>query len=113
MRCDSTNERLTMESLASATDSSSELLDKFVAYGLIEPAQYNEGATWFDVGAIARIRMIGRLRRDLGINLAGIAVVFDLLARIEDLQRELTALRQAQYDQVDGLVQSPPDQEKV
>ena len=93
MRCDPTNERLTMESLASATESNPELVQKFVAYGLVEPVQTDQRFAWFDVAAVGRVRSIVRLRRDLGINMPGIAAVFDLLERIEALQRELADLR--------------------
>jgi len=36
------------------------------------------------------VRRIMRLRRDLGINYAGIGVVLDLLARIETLEAQLS-----------------------
>jgi len=34
-----------------------------------------------------------RLRRDLGVNLAGVAVILEMRERIENLQRELELLR--------------------
>ncbi len=43
--------------------------------------------------AVPRIWRIMRLRRDLGINFAGIGVVLDLLDRIEELEREIGWLR--------------------
>jgi DNA-binding transcriptional MerR regulator len=70
-----------------------ELVEKFVTYGLVEPVRTDEGVAWFDVASIGRVRTIARLRRDLGINLAGIATAFDLLSRIEALKRELAELR--------------------
>jgi hypothetical protein len=38
---------------------------------------------------VPRLKMIGRLREQLGINVAGIAVILDLLERITALQNEI------------------------
>jgi MerR family transcriptional regulator/heat shock protein HspR len=38
----------------------------------------------FDPKAVKRIRVINRLRCDLGINLAGIAVILELLDRLSE-----------------------------
>ena len=85
--------RLTLEAVASAAGLHPDLVERFVAYGLVEPACVEEGTPWFDLREVRRLRTIQRLRADLGINLAGVAVVFDLLERIEALQRELASLR--------------------
>jgi DNA-binding transcriptional MerR regulator len=97
-RRDTAGDRFTLESLASVCDIHPGLVDKFVAYGLVVPARIDDGVRWFDVAAVKRLRTIGRLRGDLGINLPGIAVAFDLLARIENLQRELIELRRKVYE---------------
>jgi DNA-binding transcriptional MerR regulator len=47
----------------------------------------------FEAACVTRLRTIGRLRRDLGINLPGIAAVLELLDRVQSLQRELDTLR--------------------
>ena len=87
------DQRLTLEALADAADLHPDLVERFVAYGLLESVSVEERVRWFDVRAVGRLRKIQRLRDDLGINLQGIAVVLDLLERIEDLQRELANLR--------------------
>lgn len=38
---------------------------------------------------VARLRRIRRLRRDLGVNLAGVEVILRLLEHLESMQREL------------------------
>jgi MerR family transcriptional regulator/heat shock protein HspR len=42
---------------------------------------------------VERLQRIVRLRRDLGVNLAGIAVILDMRERIVNLQKELRRLR--------------------
>ena len=86
-------QRLTLEAMASAAGLSPDLVERFIAYGLVEPVCVEAGTPWFDLREVRRLRTIQRLRNDLGINLAGIAVVFDLLERIEVLQRELAGSR--------------------
>jgi chaperone modulatory protein CbpM len=81
-------QQLTLEALAARTDIHPALVERFVEFGLIEPIEWEGATTLFDVSAIARLRMIGRLRESLGINLAGIAVILDLLDRMCALQRE-------------------------
>ncbi len=86
-------QRLTLEALAAAVDLHPDLVERFVAYGLLEPLRSEERIRWFDVEAVRRLRTIRRLREDLGINLPGIAAVLDLLERLKAVQRELAHLR--------------------
>jgi MerR family transcriptional regulator/heat shock protein HspR len=82
-------EQLTLEGLAACAGVQPALIRYFVEYGLIEPIAHT-GTQWlFDMACIARLHKIERLRRDLGANLAGIAVILDLLDRLTTLQREL------------------------
>ena len=86
-------EQLTLESLAACTGVPPARLEYFVEYGLLEPIA-RTGTQWlFDPACIVRLRMIERLRRDLGANLAGIAVILDLLDRLTALQREVEQWR--------------------
>ena len=87
------SEQLTLEGLAACTGVHPALIRYFVEYGLLEPVAHT-GTQWlFDTACIARLRMIERLRRDLGANLAGIAVILDLLDRLTTLQREVEQWR--------------------
>jgi chaperone modulatory protein CbpM len=90
---DSAGRRLTLEALAVEAALHPDLVERYVAYGLLEPVSVGERVLWFDAQAVRRLRTIRRLREDLGINLPGIAVALDLLERIEALQRELASLR--------------------
>ena len=86
-------EQLTLEGLAACAGVHPARIEYFVEYGLLEPIA-RTGTQWlFDTACLARLRMIERLRRDLGANLAGIAVVLDLLDRLTTLQREVEQWR--------------------
>ena len=86
-------EQLTLEGLAACTGVHPALITYFVGYGLLKPSARTGTQWFFDTACIARLRMIERLRRDLGANLAGIAVILDLLDRLTSLQREVEQWR--------------------
>ena len=90
---------LSLEAVAAAADLHADLVERLVSYGLLEPARTLDGAHWFEEKDVRRLRMIQRLRDDLGIGLASLGVVLDLVERIESLQRELTALRRGGRDE--------------
>lgn len=86
-------EQLTLDGLAARAGVHPSRIEYFVEYGLIEPIA-RTGTQWlFDTTCLARLHMIERLRRDLGANLAGIAVILDLLDRLTMLQREVEQWR--------------------
>ena len=68
-----------------------EMINRFVRLGLIDPAEVasQDGEWLFPVDTVMLVRKIMRLRNELGINLAGIGVVLDLLARVEELESRL------------------------
>ena len=86
-------EQLTLEDLAACAGLPPARLAYFVEYGLLDPSARTGTQLLFDPACIARLRMIERLRRDLGANLAGIAVILDLLERLTSLQREVEQWR--------------------
>jgi DNA-binding transcriptional MerR regulator len=86
-------EQFTLEGLAACAGVHPVLIENFVEYGLLEPVE-RRGTQWlFDTACLARLRMIERLRRELGATLAGIAVILDLLDRLTTLQREVEQWR--------------------
>jgi DNA-binding transcriptional MerR regulator len=86
-------ESLTMEALAAQCGLHPALLERFVEYGLLEPRERAGAEMCFDVECLAQVRMIERLRHDLGANLAGVAVILQLRDRVTALQREVERLR--------------------
>src|SRR5215207_7097836 len=86
--CRRESQQLTLEALAGHAGMHPELVERFVEFGLIEPMECDGATVLFDASAIPRLRMIGRLRESLGINLAGVGVIVNLLDRLCALQRE-------------------------
>ena len=83
---------VTTEELASLARLHPEMLERLVEWGLVEPEQ-SKPELLFRETVVPRIWRIMRLRRDLGINWAGIGVVLDLLDRIDEMEREIGWLR--------------------
>jgi chaperone modulatory protein CbpM len=80
-------QQLTLDELATRADMHPGLVQRFVELGLIEPIGSDGLGSFFDASAVPRLRTIGRLRESLGINVAGVAVIMDLLDRFCALQR--------------------------
>lgn len=83
---------LSLEELARATGMHPAQIESFVQFGLLEP-ESADMCERFALAAVDRLRTIMRLRRDLGVNLAGVAAILEMRDRMNDLQRELVELR--------------------
>ena len=87
------HQRLTLETLAERAGFHPAVVQCFIDLGLIEPSGREGARLFFDEDTVPRLHLIGRLRDNLGINLAGIAVVLDLRDRLRALQRENASYR--------------------
>jgi chaperone modulatory protein CbpM len=70
-----------------------ELIEALVEQGILEPAGRRGFHLCFPASSLRRARITLHLQRDLGVNLAGAALVLDLLERIDELDARLRALR--------------------
>jgi len=61
--------------------------------GLLEPERSEANVRLYSDGDIERLRQIKRLTQDLGVNLAGVEVILNLLDQISELQQEVEQLR--------------------
>ena len=61
--------------------------------GLIQPRRSDNNVRLYSDKDIELSRQIQRLTQDMGVNLAGVEIVLNLLNRIESLQEELERLR--------------------
>ena len=82
-----------VETVAVLTDTHPQLVLHYVDMGLLEPVETDSGELLFTDSDIAQLRRIKRIRRDLGVNINGIAVMLHLLDTIEELRREIQRLR--------------------
>lgn len=82
---------MSAEELAAAAGISTTMLARLQRLGLVEPVA--AGLTEFTAATAARVRRMLRLHRDLGVNLAGAAIIVDLVERMERLEMELARLR--------------------
>ncbi len=82
-----TGDRLySFEQAAYFTQTSVPLLERFVALGILEPA-----GIMLRRQDLIRVVQIQRLRRDLGLNLVGAAIVLDMATEIAQLKAQLRA----------------------
>jgi MerR family transcriptional regulator/heat shock protein HspR len=57
--------------------------------GLIRPARAGRKNRMYSDSDIDRLRQIQRLTQDMGVNLAGVEVILDLLDRIQRMQEQM------------------------
>jgi hypothetical protein len=84
---------LSLDAMARETGLHPELVRRFVALGLVDPAGGTAAAPLFTRSDAAALACAARLRRDLGIGYAGAVLASELLARIDVLERRLASRR--------------------
>ncbi len=62
--------------------------------GLIDPARTEGGVRLYCDADIELLRRIQRFTQELGVNLAGVAIIMRLIEQIEDLQAEIEQMRE-------------------
>jgi len=85
---------LSVEDLASAAGVQTGIVESFVRYRLIKPSSNLGSDQLFSTSAIDQLQRIVHLREDLGVNLAGVAVILQMSERVEALQKEVKTLRE-------------------
>ena len=83
------DEPLTCEVVATAIGTRPSLVLRLAQRGLIETIEGDTEEPMVPRRVVVQLRRMQRLRRDLGVNFAGAAVILDLVGRIERLNREL------------------------
>ena len=84
---------MTLAELCWTCQTPAETIIRMVDHGVISPLEGKSSRQWrFHRSALIRADKALRLRRDLGINLAGAALVLELLDEIDDLNGKLNQL---------------------
>ena len=72
--------------------------------GLIRPQRISEKNRVYSDSDIERLRQIHRLTHDMGVNLAGVEIILDLLERMHGMQRqaeqEMDQIRQEMAERI-------------
>jgi len=83
---------LTLGQLCRACGVNADWIIRLVEESIIEP-QGEDIRLWrFSGASLVRARSALRLQRDLGVNLAGIALVLDLMEELESLRAQMKTL---------------------
>ena len=78
---------------AKALDSPPQTLRQYEREGLVSPGRTEGKMRLYSAHDMDRIRMILNLTKELGINLAGVDVIFRLQERIAEYESEIEELR--------------------
>jgi MerR family transcriptional regulator/heat shock protein HspR len=77
--------------------------------GLLQPSRSHGRRRMYSIGDINRLREIQRLINDLGVNLAGVDVIFRMRERILEIEQELEATRRELQRARDRRLPAPRD----
>jgi chaperone modulatory protein CbpM len=80
---------ISLAELCSACSVHAEYIIALVDEGILEPECGDTGAWRFAGTSLKRTRMVIHLERDLGVNIAGAALVLDLMEELEGLRAQL------------------------
>ena len=75
--------------VAEMVETHPQTLRTYEKMGLISPQRTSNNVRLFTESDVERVRRIQHLTQDLGVNLAGVEVVFKLLLEIEKMRAEL------------------------
>ncbi len=80
---------LTIEEVCENCQLSEIEIKSYVEEGIIEVEGHETGSWRFSETTIVQVKKASRLKKDLGLNPAGVAVALELMSRIEDLEKRL------------------------
>ena len=78
--------RLSLDRFAREAGLHPQLVQKFVALGLLDAERDATGALWFRPATLVTVARVQRLRAGLSLNYAAIGLVLDLLDHIDELE---------------------------
>lgn len=80
---------LSLEEICDVCETDSQFIYDLINYDIIHPELISQNEWRFKLHELRRIKRALRMQRDLDLNLAGIALVMELLDRLEELQAEM------------------------
>ena len=85
-------ETLSLSELTMFCDTNADWVVRLVEHGVVTPVTQTAPEWEFTPPHIARARKAARLMRDLGLNVAGVALVLDLIEERDALARKLALM---------------------
>jgi chaperone modulatory protein CbpM len=85
-------ETLSLSELTMFCDTNADWVITLVEHGVVTPVTQSTPEWEFTPSHIARARKAARLMRDLGLNVAGVALVLDLIEERDALARKLALM---------------------
>jgi len=87
------DEPLTCAVVAETVGTAHSLVLRLARQGLLETLDSDAEEPLLPRRVVVQLRRMQRLRRDLGVNFAGAAIILELTGRIEQLNRELAEIQ--------------------
>lgn len=84
---------LTVNEICEICHISMDTVEELIAFEIIHPKQTSQNELVFDMHDLQRVKSALRLQHDLEINLAGVAVVLDLLDELHELRERAEFLQ--------------------
>jgi len=84
---------LTLGELSRCCGVHAEFIVEMVEEGILDPVDEDPPGLRFSGPSLLRVNRVLRLQRDLGVNLAGIALVLELMDQIDYLHSQINLLR--------------------
>lgn len=88
-----TDPQFTLKEFCEACNADRELIQEVLQYGVLDPQGETFANLQFDSKQLRRMRTLMSLQKDLEINLAGAALVVELLDELELLHNKLAVLQ--------------------
>ncbi len=86
--------QLTLRELCNDCQVNAEYVIELVEFGVLQPRAGRAPREWVFAGEdLVRLKKAERLRRDLDVNLPGVALSLDLLEEVRELRRRVDELR--------------------
>ena len=82
-----------LEIAAEQVGVSGTFVTRLIHQGLIDTIENGRDEVQLPESSINQLRIMRRLHRDLGVNFAGAAVILDLVARLDGLNKQLAELQ--------------------
>ena len=83
---------VSFDELCEICNLTSDIIDSLIEYEIIHPEGKRPAEWEFDMTQLQRVKTAMRLRRDLEVNFAGIALVLDLLDQMEEMRTQIELL---------------------